>query len=300
MRNEASKFAYQVPLRKQSGRRHGAFRVLWFVSVCAASSANTTTGSDALWTKHPCGQTQFIPRIINGLRAPENRYPWVVLVQARDEVKKLTGICGGTIITSKHVLTAGHCLFLHGERSQLSVLYGHTTLALSRRISVIGADLHPRYDDKTLKNDIAVLELSRKLKFSDHVQPVCLPTEDFPPLPGTVGIVAGWGYTSESGQQHRNPYLLYVTQVIKGPEYCKAKMEGYYYSPSTAFCAYRYSYDACQGDSGGGLMVLHDERWYTVGIISYGVGCATPGMPGVYTDVTRYVGWLRHALRDYL
>ncbi|XP_075549565.1 transmembrane protease serine 4-like isoform X2 [Dermacentor variabilis] len=268
MRNEASKFAYQVPLRKQSGRRHGAFRVLWFVSVCAASSANTTTGSGVLWTKQPCGQTQFVPRIINGLRAPEHRYPWVVLVQARNEVEKLTGLCGGTIITSKHVLTAGHCLFL--------------------------------YEDKTLKNDIAVLELSHKLKFSDHVQPVCLPTEDFPPLPGTVGIVAGWGYTSESGQHHRNPYLLYVTQVIKGEEYCKAKMEGYYYSPSTAFCAYRYSYDACQGDSGGGLMVLHDERWYTVGIISYGVGCATPGMPGVYTDVTRYIGWLRHALRGYL
>lgn len=268
--------------------------------MCTVSSANTTTGNGVLWTKRPCGQTQFLPRIINGLRAPEHRYPWVVLVQARDEVKKLTGICGGSIITCKHVLTAGHCLFLHGQRSQISVLYGHTTLALSQRISVIRAVLHPGYEDRTLKNDIAVLELSRELEFSDHVQPVCLPTEEFPPLPGTVGIVAGWGYTSDTGQQRRNPYLLYVTQVIKPQGYCMAKMEGYFYSPSTSFCAYRYGYDACQGDSGGGLMVLHDDRWYTVGIISYGIGCATPGVPGVYTDVTKFVGWLRHALRDDL
>lgn len=278
----------------------GTFPVILFGTVWAVSSANTTMQSRVLWTKMPCGKTQSVPRIINGLRAPEHRYPWIVLVQARDEVKRLTGICGGSIITRKHVLTAGHCLFLHGERSSLSVLYGHTTLALAQRSAVIRAKLHPGYDDRTLMNDIAVLELSHELQFSDHVQPVCLPTEDFPPLPGTIGIVAGWGYTSESGKQHRNPYLLFVTQAIKPQEYCVAKMQGYFYSPMTSFCAYRYGYDACQGDSGGGLMVLHEDRWYTVGIISYGVGCATPNVPGIYTDVTRYVGWLRHELRDEL
>ncbi|KAH6929500.1 hypothetical protein HPB50_000876 [Hyalomma asiaticum] len=188
----------------------------------------------------------------------------------------------------------------HGQRSRLSVLYGHTTLALAQRCSVVRASLHPEYDDKTLANDIAVIELSQDLRFSERVQPVCLPTEEFPPLPGTIGIVAGWGYTSDTGKQHRNPYLLFVTQVIMRQEYCMAKMEGYFYNPSTSFCAYRYGYDACQGDSGGGLTVLHDEHWYAVGIISYGVGCATPGVPGIYTDVTKYVTWLRHELRDDL
>lgn len=188
----------------------------------------------------------------------------------------------------------------HGQRSRLSVLYGHTTLALAQRCSVVRASLHPEYDDKTLANDIAVIELSQDLRFSERVQPVCLPTEEFPPLPGTIGIVAGWGYTSDTGKQHRNPYLLFVTQVIMRQEYCMAKMEGYFYNPSTSFCAYRYGYDACQGDSGGGLTVLHDERWYAVGIISYGVGCATPGVPGIYTDITKYVTWLRHELRDDL
>ncbi|XP_037517402.2 mast cell protease 1A [Rhipicephalus sanguineus] len=216
--------------------------------------------SSALWTKMSCGKTQSVPRIINGLRAPEHRYPWIVLVQARDEVRRLTGICGGSIITRKHVLTAGHCLFLHGERSSLSVLYGHTTLALAQRSAVVRATLHPGYDDRTLMNDIAVLELSHELQFSNRVQPVCLPTEDFPPLPGTIGIVAGWGYTSESGKQHRNPYLLFVTQAIKPQEYCVAKMQGYFYSPMTSFCAYRYGYDACQ-------MKPYIALWFFVGVL---------------------------------
>lgn len=278
----------------------GVILIILLGAMGNVSLANTTMQNSALWTKMSCGTTQFAPRIINGLRAPEHRYPWIVLVQARDEPKRLTGICGGSIITARHVLTAGHCLFLHGQRSPLSVLYGHTTLALAKQSAVVRAKLHPAYDDRTLMNDIAVLELPHELNFSDTVQPVCLPTEDFPPLPGTIGVVAGWGYTSDSGKQHRNPYLLFVTQVIKPQEYCVAKMQGYFYSPLTSFCAYRYGYDACQGDSGGGLMVLHDDRWYTVGIISYGIGCATPDLPGIYTDVTRYVGWLRHELRDEL
>ncbi|KAK8761317.1 hypothetical protein V5799_027416 [Amblyomma americanum] len=179
-------------------------------------------------------------------------------------------------------------------------MYGHTSLALSQRVGVRRALLHSGYNDQTLANDIALLELSREVEFTEHVQPACLPTERFPSLPGATGIVAGWGYTSDSvsgRRPHQNPYLLFVTQTIMSRNFCVTKMQGYYYNPSTTFCAYRHGYDACQGDSGGSLMILHDDRWYSVGIISYGVGCATPGVPGIYTDVTKYVPWLRRQLQ---
>ncbi|KAG1671569.1 Proclotting enzyme [Nymphon striatum] len=51
-------------------------------------------------------------------------------------------------------------------------------------------------------------------------------------------------------------------------------------------------------DSGGPFVMPSDDgRMYCMGIVSYGIGCAEPGLPGVYTRVPKYLDWLRENMR---
>ena len=57
--------------------------------------------------------------------------------------------------------------------------------------------------------------------------------------------------------------------------------------------------DSCAGDSGGPLMVQSDEEgpMYLRGIVSFGKRKCNTGFPGVYTDISYYIDWIKENLR---
>lgn len=63
---------------------------------------------------------------------------------------------------------------------------------------------------------------------------------------------------------------------------------GDYEVTETMICAGEKGKDSCQGDSGGPLA----SNGTLVGIVSWGLGCAREGYPGVYTNVAYFKDWL--------
>lgn len=60
---------------------------------------------------------------------------------------------------------------------------------------------------------------------------------------------------------------------------------------------YSIQFISLQGDSGGPLlcpMEGYKDRWFVGDIVSWGVECATPSLPGVYVNVPMYTEWIKN------
>ena len=53
------------------------------------------------------------------------------------------------------------------------------------------------------------------------------------------------------------------------------------------------------GDSGGPMVIqrTEDKRFQLAGVISWGIGCAEPNQPGVYTRISEFRDWINQILQ---
>ncbi|KAK9510989.1 hypothetical protein O3M35_005651 [Rhynocoris fuscipes] len=242
-------------------------------------------------------------RIVGGTDAAQGEFPWIVSITRRGG-----HFCGGTLINSKWVLTAAHCLCTGTHvlsPTELKVTVGAYDLRQSSGYNVRVANilLHPNYVCSRYKNDIALLELEGTLSWSDVVKPACLPTGIPESFTDSKAVAAGWGWTSEiTGQGGRANVLQKVVLQVVANERCN----DWYRSQGkkvkildTQMCAgyEKGGKDSCWADSGGPLMVGEGEQTMVVGIVSTGIGCARPQLPGLYTRISDYVNWIGEMLR---
>lgn len=125
-------------------------------------------------------------------------YPWMVALFRQG----FRFICGGTLITKKHVLTAAHCVYNHEELpSDLTVVLGiHNIADLgngSSNISIVKIITHASYEPENQSYDIAIIQLEKAVD-SDLISPACVPQADTT-FPNNHSIILGWGAT-ESGK----------------------------------------------------------------------------------------------------
>lgn len=235
------------------------------------------------------------PRVVGGKLARENSWPWQVLIVY--SANGMEGLCGGSILTPGWILTAAHCVV--NEKGQVQnasgfrVVSGTADLDRPGKVSRVRRVVqHPRYGATTpgFHNDIALLELVEPA----HGQPVTLAAETGEARSLTASgrfVVTGFGTTSEGGNISKR--LLEVSVPPVPRETCNRTYGGLLREGQ--ICAGgEAGRDSCQGDSGGPLHALTaDGKVVQVGVVSFGKGCARPGVPGVYTDVAAYRSWIR-------
>jgi secreted trypsin-like serine protease len=130
-------------------------------------------------------------------------------------------------------------------------------------------------------------------------QPINLPTLKIATTPqynnGTF-TVAGWGAAREGGSQQR--YLLKATVPFVSDATCRTYSGYSGLVASDEICAGYTAggVDTCQGDSGGPMFRRDNAgAWIQVGIVSWGIGCARPNAPGVYSEVSTFASAIASA-----
>ncbi|GLV32012.1 uncharacterized protein CBL_07771 [Carabus blaptoides fortunei] len=244
-----------------------------------------------------CGTNNRRMRVVGGGEAKPHEFPWIAGI-------KMDGnyICGASLITRKHVLTAAHCITGSDVRKMKIILADHDRNAPGRHSVIVerrvrNARMHNAFEARTYNNDIAILELDHAVDFDAKIQPACLPLNANTNYTSRSGIIAGWGRVEE--KKELSPVLKKLVVPVWSREQCLDA--GYQAKKVTEnmFCAGypQGKQDACQGDSGGPLHVTNGAGdMEIIGLVSWGRGCARPNFPGLYTKVVNYLDWISESL----
>ncbi|KAJ8704519.1 hypothetical protein PYW07_011707 [Mythimna separata] len=202
---------------------------------------------------------------------------------------------------------------------------------VERRVQIVAS--HPHFDPATFEYDLALLRFYEPVTFQPNILPVCVPDND-EDFVGKTAYVTGWGRLFDEGplpsvlQEVKVPvinntaceamyqaagYNEHIPNIFicagrsrGGADSCEASEAMYQaagyneHIPNIFICAGRSrgGADSCEGDSGGPMVVRRerDDRFVLGGIISWGIGCAEPNQPGVYTRISEFRDWINQIL----
>jgi secreted trypsin-like serine protease len=212
--------------------------------------------------------------------------------------------CGGSIISSKTILSAAHCTKRYGGGVNITKLYvvvgEHDTRYNDGEEyrKVCKSFEHPEYDYPNIPDldyDYGILILCKHLTWSKEVSPVCLPDKESK-YEGKNAIFSGWGILAKNGNQPVK--LQKALFVVLTNEECRDVD----LMTSRKLCAESRNQDKfiCHKDSGGPLAVFDNVKksYHIVGIASFTSSCGTDDNdPSGFARVPTVLDWIINNIR---
>ncbi|NXM65226.1 TMPS9 protease, partial [Serilophus lunatus] len=243
-----------------------------------------------------CGLTTALAfsKIVGGSSAARGEWPWQVSLWLRRKEHK----CGAVLIADRWLLSAAHCFDIYSDPKMWVAFLGTPFLSGidGKMEKIFRIYKHPFYNVYSLDYDVALLELSTPVKFSNTIRPICLPDNSHIFHEGARCFITGWGSTKEGGLMSK--HLQKAAVNVIGDQTCKKFYPVQISSRMVCAGFPQGTVDSCSGDAGGPLACKEPSgKWFLAGITSWGYGCARPYFPGVYTKVTAVQGWISQNLK---
>lgn len=245
-------------------------------------------------TSCPCGWSNK-GRIVGGKETKKNEFPWMASLY---HVSGKYSVCGASVITPFHALTAAHCI--HGNKpAEFNLVVGAHKITDSRdgkKVPIEVFVVHSEYTKRGyISDDIGMIVTKNPIPMGPNVGPVCLPSTTIE-LTNQKITAIGWG--QQSFGKSPSPVLKSADLTVVSYDSCKKYWPLMF--PKSQVCTVDAGKSTCHGDSGGPLVWLDPEtqRFTLVALTSFGKECVTPP-PAVNTEIAAYIPWIKRVIQDF-